>query len=351
MLRPESNTLRAASTLCSIVNDLLLRDKRRSLQRDPRSRYPGVHHPGEPHKAPSDPGRFANPTCFMSRIRVTIPTNVGVWQACYVTFFQFWPYSGPVLKGASQTQTARGTMMYPTISTSVSDIITASWNISKGTVVPETDDIVMKNGGRRVEATYAYADLADSSKIAQALNPEVAAKIIRSFVNSATRIFRFYDGEIRSFDGDRVMAIFIGEKKNWNAVRSAYAISWAVHDVIRPKLKEHWDWSTTPGGLYNISHRVGIDTGESLIVRGGARDNSDLISVGAAPNIAAKLSDLKFGHSTYATDRVIDALDGDDLLYYENNRLRLRCFERLNSRVEIGGTYNTVYGSSVSWGI
>ncbi|MEI4745894.1 adenylate/guanylate cyclase domain-containing protein [Rhodococcus erythropolis] len=241
--------------------------------------------------------------------------------------------------------------MYPSIESSVSDIVTANWNITNGTVVPETDDIVMKNGGRLVEATYAYADLADSSTIAQYLNKEVAATIIRAFVNSATRIFRNFDGEIRSFDGDRVMAIFIGEKKNWNAVRAAYAIEWAVTEVIRPKLKSHWDWSDTPKKLYEISHRVGIDTGESLIVRGGARDNSDLISVGGAPNIAAKLSDLKSGYSTYITDRVLDDIDDEALLYVSSNGRKEKCFTKLLRPVEIGGTYNTVYGSNVYWGL
>lgn len=96
--------------------------------------------------------------------------------------------------------------------------MTAAWSITNGTVVPTTDDIVMRNGGRLLDATYAYADLADSSKIAQTLKKEAAAKIIRAFVNSATRILRNFGGEIRSFDGDRVMAIFVGDDKNWNAV-------------------------------------------------------------------------------------------------------------------------------------
>ncbi|WP_207549168.1 adenylate/guanylate cyclase domain-containing protein [Mycobacteroides chelonae] len=102
--------------------------------------------------------------------------------------------------------------------------------------------------------------------------------------------------------------------------------------------------------LCNISHRVGIDTGESLIVRGGARNNNDLISVGAAPNIAAKLSDLKNGHTTYITDRVYDEL-ADNLLYYESNGYRQNCWSKLYSSIQIGGTYNTVYGSTVYWGI
>jgi len=237
--------------------------------------------------------------------------------------------------------------LIPTVESSVADIMTAAWSITNGTVVPTTDDIVMRNGGRLLDATYAYADLADSSKIAQTLKKEAAAKIIRAFVNSATRILRNFGGEIRSFDGDRVMAIFVGDDKNWNAVRAAFAINWAVVEVIRPAIKSNW---SDGEDFCNISHRVGIDTGESLIVRGGARNNNDLISVGAAPNIAAKLSDLKNGHTTYITDRVYDEL-ADNLLYYESNGYRQNCWSKLYSSIQIGGTYNTVYGSTVYWGI
>lgn len=233
--------------------------------------------------------------------------------------------------------------MYPSIESSVDDIMKATWNITDGTVVPETDNIVMKNGGRLVEATYVYADLADSSAIAQSLQKEAAAKIIRAFVNSSTRILRNFGGEIRSFDGDRVMAIFIGDDKNWKAARAAFAINWAVYEVIRPAIKANW---SDGENFYRISHRVGIDTGESLIVRGGARNNNDLISVGGAPNIAAKLSDLKGGYATYITDRVYDELT-DDLLYYESNGVRQKCWSRLYSPIQIGGTYNTVYGSDI----
>ncbi|OZC56066.1 adenylate cyclase [Rhodococcus sp. 06-621-2] len=238
--------------------------------------------------------------------------------------------------------------MHPSIESAVDDILRASWSITKGVVVPETDDIVMKNGGRLVEATYVYADLADSSTIAQTLYKETAAKIIRVFVNSSTRILRHFGGEIRSFDGDRVMAIFIGEEKNWEAVRAAFAINWAVGRVIRPAIEANWSDGKE---FCDIGHRVGVDTGESLIVRGGARDNSDLISVGGAPNIAAKLSDLKNGYSTYITDRVYNELEDDLLLYYEENGLRQKQWIRLNSRVRIGGTDNTVYGSDGWWAV
>ncbi|MGP6175365.1 adenylate/guanylate cyclase domain-containing protein [Corynebacterium sp. A21] len=227
------------------------------------------------------------------------------------------------------------------------DIMKEPWNITDGTVIPKTEDVVMKNGGRLVEATYVYADLADSSSIAQSLKKEAAAKIIRAFVNSSTRILRNFGGEIRSFDGDRVMAIYIGDDKNWNAVRAAFAINWAVLEIIRPAIKSNW---TDGEDFYNISHRVGVDTGTSLIVRGGARNNNDLISVGGAPNIAAKLSDLKTGYSTHITERVRADLT-DDLLYYKSNDVLLDCWSKLPASVTIGGKPNTVYGSNIQWGI
>lgn len=180
--------------------------------------------------------------------------------------------------------------MYPTIESSVLDIFYAGWNISNGTKVPETDDVVMKNGGKLVDATYLYADLAGSSKLAHSLTKETTAIIIRAYINTASRILRQHGGEIRSFDGDRVMAIFMGEDKNRKAVRAAFGINWAVHQVIKPAIENKWN---DVSKHYQINHGVGIDTGEALIVRGGVRNSNDLISIGDAPNDAARLSDYR----------------------------------------------------------
>lgn len=170
--------------------------------------------------------------------------------------------------------------MNPTINSTVNDILKAQWNITGGRAVPKTEDIVLKNGGRIVDATYLYADLAGSSRLAQTIKKEVTAKVIRAYINTASRILRHYAGEIRSFDGDRVMAIFMGEKKNPNAVRAALGINWAVQKVISPAIEANW---TNGNIISDIRHGIGIDTGEALIVRGGVRDNNDLISIGAAP--------------------------------------------------------------------
>ena len=232
--------------------------------------------------------------------------------------------------------------MYPTIASSVSGIFNEPWNITNGTVVPETEDIVMKNGGRQVDATYLYADLAGSSKLAHSMLKETTARVIRAYINTAVRILRYKGGEIRSFDGDRVMAIFMGESKNNDAVRAALAINWAVDEVIAPAIEEKW---TDVSKSYTIGHGIGIDTGEALIVRGGARDNNDLISIGDAPNDAARLSDYR-GWSINITKAVYDNLVDEHKLLPDG-----RNFWRQSNGTQALGSYTPLFHTNAQWGV
>ena len=234
-------------------------------------------------------------------------------------------------------------MVYPTIESSVSDILTAAWAITDGRVVPKTEDIVMKNGGRRVDATYLYADLAGSSKMANSLEKEATAKIIRAYINTASRILRNYGGEIRSYDGDRVMAIFMGADKETKAVRAALAINWAVFEVLRPKIKANWSDGEK---FYDINHGIGIDTGEALVDRGGVRDNNDLISIGKAPNVAAKLSEIRDSYQLTISAAVYEAMSNEVAFLENGTRLWSQSYRRNES-----GTNDLVYRSSAHWGV
>ena len=173
--------------------------------------------------------------------------------------------------------------------------------IRDGRVVPNTADISSKNQAVKLDATYLYADLAGSSTLAQLAQKRTTAKIIRSYINSASVVLKNYGGEIRSFDGDRVMAIFIGDAKNSQSVRAALAIHWAVQKVLKPKIQAEWPELSKH---WTIKHGIGIDTGECLIARGGARESSDLISVGSAANVAAKLSDIRTDKALHITSAV-----------------------------------------------
>jgi adenylate cyclase len=190
----------------------------------------------------------------------------------------------------------------------VGQIARESWSVTDGRVVPETEDLGLGNIGVNLEATMLYADLADSTQLAM-LNQRITAEVYKAFLLCCSRIIRYRDGQIRSFDGDRVMGVFIGDSKNSNAAKAALHINWALTQVIVPAFAFYHVFKD---GTFKLKHTVGIDTGSVLVARAGIRDNNDLVWVGRAPNIAAKLSGIREeGFSSYLTKSVFDKVNQD----------------------------------------
>jgi class 3 adenylate cyclase len=112
-----------------------------------------------------------------------------------------------------------------------------------------------------------------------------------------------WGGEIRSFDGDRVMGVFMGDMKNTHASYCARELDWTVTNVINPKATGHF--KSISDNSIKIRHCIGLDTGESRAVRAGIRDNNDLIWIGKPPSFAAKLSDVRdYPNEVYISSRV-----------------------------------------------
>jgi adenylate cyclase len=86
-------------------------------------------------------------------------------------------------------------------------IVKSVWTRRDGKVVPETHDISLGNDCVDLEATFLYADLADSTELALQ-DKNIAAEVVKAYLMGTTRIIRALGGEIRSFDGDRVMGSF-----------------------------------------------------------------------------------------------------------------------------------------------
>jgi class 3 adenylate cyclase len=176
------------------------------------------------------------------------------------------------------------------ISTEVGNVLAQAWDVRDGTIVPETADIKLAGGAVRLEATMLYADLADSTALAL-YDRRVAARVFKAFLASCARIIRARNGYIRSFDGDRIMGVFIDGSKNTSAAKAALNINYVVGNIIRPKFEAKYE--AFRNQTCTIGHCVGIDMSEVLVIRGGIINNNDLIWVGSAPNVAAKLSSIR----------------------------------------------------------
>lgn len=209
------------------------------------------------------------------------------------------------------------------------------WETRDGTVVPDTGDLKLGNEAVKLKGTVLYADLVESTKLVDEKKHHFAAEIYKSFLICACRVIRYHGGEITAFDGDRVMAVFIGDRKNQSAMKAALHINYTVLKIVNPKLKEVYQNET-----YSVRHAVGIDTSEIWVARTGIRGSNDLVWVGRSANYAAKLCSLRENnYSSWVTGTVYD--NSHDSAKYSSEKQELMWEKRTWTKYNM-----TVYRSS-----
>jgi class 3 adenylate cyclase len=188
----------------------------------------------------------------------------------------------------------------------VKKIFATEWTEREWKVVPTPGNLSPDNDAIKLDATVLYADIADSTKLVDRYSLEhyFAAEVYKAYLRCAATIINSEQGDIRGYDGDRVMAVFRGDSKNTSAVRSALKINYAVQEIINPLLKKQY-----PRKTYQLKHAIGVDTSDLFVARIGVRKDNDLVWVGRAANYAAKLCNWKKVYSIYITGRVYDTMD------------------------------------------
>lgn len=185
----------------------------------------------------------------------------------------------------------------------VGKILSEQWNARAGQKVPETDDLKLSNDAVTLQGTVLYADLDDSTELVNTMKPWFAAEVYKSYLVCAARIIRSEGGVITGYDGDRIMAVFIGDGKDSAAVRTGLKINFAVLEIINPAIKSRYS-----NANYSVKQVVGIDASDLFIARTGIRGANDLVWVGRAANYAAKLS-ARSGDATQITPEVYESLN------------------------------------------
>ena len=188
----------------------------------------------------------------------------------------------------------------------VKEILATKWETRKGTKVPEPEDIKLGNDAVMLEGTVLYADMADSTELVNGYKDWFAAEVYKCYLVAACHIIRNNSGEITAFDGDRVMAVYIGDSKNSSAAKTALQLNWVVTE-INTALKAAY-----PNSAFQLRHSVGVDTSSMFVAKTGIRNSNDLVWVGRAANYAAKLSGLsEVGYSAFITEQVFERLTDD----------------------------------------
>lgn len=198
--------------------------------------------------------------------------------------------------------------------------LATNWIRRDGRVVPEAEDVRLGNDAVDLEAAVLFADLKGSSKLVKEYKSSFAAEVYKAFLVASSEVIKNNDGVITAFDGDRIMAVFIGPSKCTNAARTAlqiHAIVRGLNSLIR---------EVYPSVKYEVGFGVGVDVSNLFVIRTGVRGSNDLAWIGDASNCAAKLSEIRERSANVYITR--------------------RCYERINDSVKISSPAS---GSICMW--
>ncbi|HEX8983160.1 MAG TPA: adenylate/guanylate cyclase domain-containing protein [Ktedonobacterales bacterium] len=146
---------------------------------------------------------------------------------------------------------------------------------------------------RRI-VTVLFADLANSTALAEALDAEEMRAILAEFFAAMTREIHRHGGSVEKYIGDAIMAVFglpiVHEDDPTRAVRAALAMQSAL-TTLNANLASGDGVDGLDGARPQLSLRIGINTGE-VAASVTAREGQDFLITGDPVNVAARLQQL-----------------------------------------------------------
>jgi adenylate cyclase len=240
------------------------------------------------------------------------------------------------------------------ITSKVKEILETNINVKDVSYVPEITDpfLTFNDGGLKFEATVLFIDMRDSTGVLNNHNKPTIAKIHKAYLHTTVKIAKSLGGDVRSFNGDSVLAFFPGTTKQSlsNAVKAAMHIKYMI--------------SNSESGINNLLAKysavdfgIGIDDGKILCTKvgiGGDNNTKDLIWIGNAINKSVVISDDRKSLYNIGISNYVYSNLNDDVKYHERKDAWGR-IEKIDMWTPYSIVYNgkneTCYKTSYHWGL
>lgn len=148
------------------------------------------------------------------------------------------------------------------LQTMVGDYLAGDYTKTKPRTVPLPEDVPLGKSAALLEATALFVDLRQSSDITNAFRRQTAAKMLKSYFHGAVKIVRAQDGVVRSFNGDGLLALFIGDERADDAVRAAMEMKWFIEEILWTRFDRYFTAdAVSRGAPLKFSVGCGIDDG------------------------------------------------------------------------------------------
>jgi class 3 adenylate cyclase len=198
------------------------------------------------------------------------------------------------------------------------EYLNASYTQQETRIVPKRTDLTFGNTVKKIpHAVVLYVDMRKSRKILSDATTFWSVKIHRAFLLALTHCVEKRDGHMRSFNGDGIMAFFVGENSASRAVRAAMDTKGFIY-----RLNE----SLKSKGLNPIDFGIGIAQGPIMVAKSGKAGDDftkqDLIWVGLPVYMGVELSDYaRSPRNIWISNNVRTSIGKEDYLgvVYDDN--------------------------------
>lgn len=172
----------------------------------------------------------------------------------------------------------------------VRDYLDGDYEVTETQTIPSIGHVPFGKKAKKMNLCAYCIDLRKSSELLTVHQKQTSGKIHKAFLAVASRAVLENGGEIRSFNGDSLLAFWPAYLKSQisTAVKAAMTTKWLLDIKLSPFFEKY----------EKLNFGIGIDWGEVYIVRAGIpRDtnNNDLVFIGTCVNYATAIANQAQG--------------------------------------------------------
>jgi len=188
-------------------------------------------------------------------------------------------------------------------------------------------------GGETREVTMFFSDVVGFSTLSEAMTPGEIVSLMNDYLTSMSEAIEGAGGFVDKYVGDAIVAIFGAPVRSSEHAIEAVTAALDCQRKLDAFNCEH---------ALPVQHRIGLNTGETLIGNIGSRRRFNYTAFGDNVNLASRLEQVNtsFGTSILATESVVMAT-GATFVWREIDTIRVRgrsgpvtVFEPLGRRSE-----------------
>lgn len=174
-------------------------------------------------------------------------------------------------------------------------------------------------GGEMRDVTVFFSDIAGFSSIAETMTPTKLVALMNEYLSAMTEIIEAHGGYVDKYIGDSIVAVFGAPVFDLNHARNAVQAALKCRDRL-----DTLNRSPGPFQGRQLSHRIGLNSGEALVGNIGSRRRFNYTVMSDAVNLASRLEGANkyFGSSIMASERTV-RLTGLAFVWRELDAIRV----------------------------